>query len=232
MYKFMFIAVLCTIGLVAGGCPAPTPNPAQGDARKTVRQAPAEDEGVLLAEIDKDFSNADLHYRLGRVYHQKGKAASAEFEYERALVFDPLCFDAQAALVKLWRDSGNSAKADQETDKYIDRAGNAQNLIGLGTAFHRQGMIEQAKRCYELAIQRDPGNAIAYKQLGLYYLSKNDKTNATQMFTKSFELNPYQADVAQELGRLGITVKARVAPIPAPKAPQAGQGSKAVPAAR
>lgn len=217
MYKFMFVAVLCTVGFIVAGC-GPKPNP-PGDARSTVKMAPAEDEGILLAEINKDFSNADLHYRLGRVYHQKGKAASAEFEYERALVFDPLCFDAQAALVKLWQDSGNAAKAEQQTDAYIDRAGNAKNLIGLGAAFHRQGMFEQAKRCYELAIQRDPHNAIAYKQLGLYYLSKNDRTNATQMFTKSFELDPYQADVAKELGRLGVTVKARVAPIPAPKAP-------------
>jgi Tfp pilus assembly protein PilF len=218
MYKFVFAVVLCTIGLTAGGCKTPAPNPAQGDARKSVSLAPTEDEGVLLAEINNDFSNADLHYRLGRIYHQKGKAASAEFEYERALVFDPLCFDAQAALVKLWQDSGNAAKADQQADMYIDRAGNPKNLIGLGAAFHRQGLIEQAKRCYELAIQRDPNNALAYKQLGLYYLTKKDKASATQMFTKSFELDPYQADVAQELGRLGITVKARVAPIPAPKA--------------
>jgi Tfp pilus assembly protein PilF len=223
----MFVSVVCMIGLVVGGCPAPTPNPAQGGAGNPVKFAPAEDEGVLLAEIDKDFSNAELHYRLGRVYHQKGKAASAEFEYERALVFDPLFFDAQAALVKLWQDSGNSARAAQETDRYIDRAGNAKNLVGLGTAFQGQGMMEQAKRCFELAIQREPGNAIAYKQLGHYYLSKNDKTNATQMFTKSFELDPYQADVAKELGRLGITVKARVAPLPVEKAQPAGQGGKA-----
>jgi Tfp pilus assembly protein PilF len=219
MYKFMFVAVVCTAALFVGGCQEPAPRPPQSDARQNVKLAPVDDEGILLAEIDKDFSNADLHYRLGRVYHQKGKAASAEFEYERALVFDPLFFDAQAALVKLWQDSGNSARADQETDRYIDRAGNATNLVGLGIAFHRQGMLEPAKRCYELALRKDPNNAIAYKQLGLYYLSKNDKTNAGQMFTKSFELNPYQADVSQELGRLGVTVKARVAPLPAEKAP-------------
>lgn len=232
MYKSMFVTVLCTVGLMAGGCPAPNPNPPQSDARKVVKPALPEDEGALVAAIDKDFSNADLHYRLGRVYHQKGKAASAEFEYERALVFDPLCFDAQAALVKLWLDSGNAAKGQEQTDVYIDRAGNPTNLVGLGIAFHRQGLMDQAKRCYDLAIQRDPKNALAYKGLGLYYLSKNDRTNATQMFTRSFELDPYQADVAQELGRLGVTVKARVAPLPAPKAAEPAKGSKAAPSGR
>jgi tetratricopeptide (TPR) repeat protein len=215
MNKFTFIAMLCVAALVAGGCPSPAPKAPESDARKTVKLQPVEDEGMLLGEIEKDFSNADLHYRLGRVYQQKGQIASAEFEYERALVFDPLEFDAQAALVKMWEDTGNTAKADSEIDKYIDRAGNAKNLIGLGMAFHRQGMLEPARRCYERAIQRDPANAVAYKQLGLYYLSKNDKTNASQMFAKSFELDPYQSDVAMELGRLGVTVKARVAPIPA-----------------
>jgi Tfp pilus assembly protein PilF len=226
MHKFTFIATLSLAGLLTGGCPSQTAKPVQNDARKTVKLAPIEDEGALLGAIDRDFSNADLHCRLGRVYHQKGQAASAEFEYERALVFDPLHFDSQAALVKLWQDTGNGARAEQEVDKYIDRAGNAKNLIGLGTAFHRQGMIEPAKRCYELAIQREPSNPAAYKQLGLYYLSKNDRVNARQMFAKSFELDPYQSDVAMELGRLGITVKSRVAPLPVAQpvkpAPQTG----------
>jgi Tfp pilus assembly protein PilF len=205
------------VGSLVAGCLAPANKPVEGDARKTVKLAPVEDEGALLGAIEKDFSNADLHFRLARVYHQKGQGASAEFEYERALVFDPLHFDSQAALVKLWMDSGNSAKAEGEVDKYIDRAGNAKNLVGLGTAFHRQGLLEPAKRCYELAIQREPNNPAAYKQMGLYYLSKNDKTNAGQMFAKSFELNPYQSDVAMELGRLGVTIKSRVAPLPVAK---------------
>jgi tetratricopeptide (TPR) repeat protein len=231
MYKFIFITMLCVAGLLAAGCPATSPRPVEGDARKTVKLAPVENEGVLLGAIEKDFSNADLHFRLARVYHQKGQVASAEFEYERALVFDPLHFDSQAALVKLWMDAGNSAKAEGEIDRYIDRAGNAKDLIGLGTAFHRQGLLDPAKRCYDLAIQREPNNAAAYKQLGLYYLSKNDKTNAGQMFAKSFELNPYQSDVAMELGRLGVTVKSRVAPVPAPK-PAPSPMKKATPTTR
>jgi len=217
MYKFRFAITLFVVGLLTAGCPNQASRPVQADARKNVKLAPIEDEGTLLGEIEKDFSNADLHYRLGRVYNQKGQMASAEFEYERALVFDPLHFDAQAALVKLWQDSGNTARANQEIDRYIDRAGNAKNLIGLGTAFHRQAMLEPAKRCYDLAVQRDPQNPAAYKQLGLYYLSRNDKAAATQMFAKSFELDPYQSDVAMELGRLGVTVKSRVAPMPAPQ---------------
>jgi tetratricopeptide (TPR) repeat protein len=216
MYKFILTTMLCMVGLLTG-CVASATKPVEGDARKTVKLAPVESEGALLGAIEKDFSNADLHFRLARVYHQKGQAASAEFEYERALIFDPLHFDSQAALVKLWMDSGNNAKAESETDKYVGRAGSAKNLIGLGRAFHRQGLLESAKRCYELAIDREPGNSSAYKHMGLYYLSKNDKTNAGQMFARSFELNPYQPDVAQELGRLGVTVKSRVAPLPAAK---------------
>jgi Tfp pilus assembly protein PilF len=219
MNKFRFIVMLCLVGLLAAGCTTRTSKPAQTDARQTVKLAPLEDEGALLGAIEKDFSNPELHYRLGRIYHQRGQAASAEFEYERAIVFDPLHFDSQAAIVKLWGDTGNKMRAEQEIDRYIDRASTAKNLLGLGMAFHRQGMLEPAKRCYDLVIQRDPQNAVAYKQMGLYYLSRNDKANAGQMFAKSFELDPYQSDVAMELGRLGITVKSRVAPMPPAQAP-------------
>ena len=217
MYKSTLTITLCMVGLLLTGCRAPAQKPAESDARKAVKLAPVENEGALLAAIEKDFSNPDLHYRLARVYHQKGQAASAEFEYERALVFDPLHFDSQAALAKLWQDSGNATKAEAEIDKYIDRAGSAKNLIGLGMAFHRQAMLEPARRSYELAIQREPANPAGYKQMGLYYLDKNDRTNAGQMFARSFELDPYQSDVARELGRLGVTVKSRVAPLPTPK---------------
>ncbi|HSV26416.1 MAG TPA: tetratricopeptide repeat protein [Sedimentisphaerales bacterium] len=230
MNKFRFSMELCLVGLLVAGCAPRASVPVQRDARQTVQLPPVDDESSLLGAIQRDFSNPDLHFRLGRVYHQQGKLASAEFEYERALIFDPLHFDSQAALVKLWLDAGNNMQAEREIDKYINRAGTAQNLVDLGMAFHRQGMLDAAKRCYDLAIRRDPQSAAAHKQLGLYYLSRNDRTSAGQMFTRSFELDPYQADVAMELGRLGITVRSRVAPLPTPAQPAPDQPAPAQPA--
>ena len=45
------------------------------------------------------------------------------------------------------------------------------------------------------------------KQVGYYYLGKEDKVRAKEYFTRSFQLNANQPDVAGELGRLGVVVK-------------------------
>jgi hypothetical protein len=43
--------------------------------------------------------------------------------------------------------------------------------------------------------------------LGYYYLSKNDTVRAKEYFTRSFQLDPGQPEVAGELGRLGVEVR-------------------------
>jgi Flp pilus assembly protein TadD len=57
------------------------------------------------------------------------------------------------------------------------------------------------------AIHLAPTSAKVHKQLGYYYLSKNDKVRAEEYFKRSFNLDPVQPDVAGELGRLGVEVR-------------------------
>jgi len=52
-----------------------------------------------------------------------------------------------------------------------------------------------------------PNSAKINRQIGYYYLSKNDKNRAKDYLTRSFQLNPNQPEVAGELGRLGVGVK-------------------------
>jgi len=44
-------------------------------------------------------------------------------------------------------------------------------------------------------------------KMGYYYLSKNDKQRAKEYLARSFQINPGQWDVADELGRLGVPVR-------------------------
>ena len=57
------------------------------------------------------------------------------------------------------------------------------------------------------AIHLAPTSAKVHKQLGYYYLSKNDKVHAEEYFKRSFNLDPVQPEVAGELGRLGVEVR-------------------------
>ena len=45
------------------------------------------------------------------------------------------------------------------------------------------------------------------KQLAYYYLLKKDNAIAEMYLRKTFELDPSQAEVAGELGRLGVQVQ-------------------------
>jgi Tfp pilus assembly protein PilF len=83
----------------------------------------------------------------------------------------------------------------------------ASGSFRLGLAFQKQLLDEYAFDCYMQALHLDPTSAKVHKQLGYYYLSKNDKVRAEEHFKRSFNLDPVQPEVAGELGRLGVEVR-------------------------
>ena len=57
------------------------------------------------------------------------------------------------------------------------------------------------------ALHLEPNSAKVHKQLGYYYLAKNDKVRAEEYLKRSFQLDPVQPEVAGELGKLGVEVR-------------------------
>jgi tetratricopeptide (TPR) repeat protein len=115
---------------------------------------------------------------------------------------------AQAAMVKLFLDSGNTAKSKNYADSYIRNADNTEiQSLRLAKAFQDQQLDDYALTCYEQALKLAPNSAEANKQTAYYYLNKNEKDRAKEYFVRSFQLDPTQTDVAGELGKLGVEVK-------------------------
>ncbi len=116
--------------------------------------------------------------------------------------------EAQAAMVKVLADSGDAAKSVLSADIYMNRASSsAAGSLRLGLAFQRQGLDEYAMACYQQALHLAPNSAKVNRQIGYYYLSRNEKVRALDYLTRSFQLNPNQPEVAGELGRLGVAVE-------------------------
>jgi len=176
---------------------------------KEVGMTPAEKEKAqLLKRIDRKFENPSAHYELGRLYQADGLWSQAEHQYSIALSFDPAYRDAQAARVKMLLESGDTVKAELLADEYMRQASvSAAGSLRLALAFQKQGMDEYALACYQQALRLAPNSAKINRQIGYYYLSKNDKNRAKDYLTRSFQLNPNQPEVAGELGRLGVGVK-------------------------
>ncbi|NQT02551.1 MAG: hypothetical protein HQ580_11045 [Planctomycetes bacterium] len=174
-----------------------------------VQSAPAEQRKAdLLKTLDRKFENPQAHYELGRVYQAERQWIKAEYRYNVALSFDPALSEAQAATVKVFLESGDTAKSKTYADIYMSKAAvSASASFRLGLAFQKQLLDEYAFDCYMQALHLAPASAKVHKQLGYYYLSKNDKVRAEEYLKRSFQLDPVQPEVAGELGRLGVEVR-------------------------
>ncbi len=203
---FAFFAYI----IPSGGC---TPTTETIEVRTTrpkrLTQPTTEDKKYeLLESIAQRFDNPDAHFELGQLYQSEGLLVSAEYHYSTALRLDPVHRDAQGAMVKMKIENGDTAGAKLQADTYMREVSNSSaGSCRLGMAFQKQGLDEYALACYQQALRLDPESAEAYKQLGYYYLSKNDKVRARDYLSRSFEIKRNQPDVAHTLGQLGVEIK-------------------------
>jgi tetratricopeptide (TPR) repeat protein len=162
----------------------------------------------VLRELDRKFENPQAHFELGQIYQAEGLIQKAEYHYNVALMFDPANVQAQVAMVKLFLDGGNTAKGKNYADAYVkDVSVSPIQSLRLASAFQKEQLDDYALTCYQQALRLAPESAEVNKQIGYYYLAKNDKAKAKEYFVRSFQLDPRQPEVAGELGRLGVEVR-------------------------
>lgn len=201
--KLSIAALLLTL-LVAAGC-----NEAERSSVPAPILSSEQRKGQLLRQLERRFENPQAHYELGRIYHADGLWVKAEAQYRTAVGFDPVLWSGEAAVVRLLIDAGNASKAARSADAAIERAQifKVNALLELAKAFQEQRLDEYALKCHNRALAKAPESAAVYKTIGYYYLSKHDLAKAEMYLRQSFEIDPYQAEVAGELGRLGIIVE-------------------------
>ena len=202
--------ILIVFALLLTGCNSSGGEKTTGGQKAVeVKKTPTEkDKARLLKQIDRKFENPDAHYELGRLYQAEGLWAQALHHYEIALNFNPVHREAQAARIKVLMDGGDMTMAKLLADEYIRQASeSAEASLRLALSFQEQTLDEYAMTCYQQALRLAPSSAKINRQIGYYYLSRNNKEQALDYLTRSFQLNPNQPEVAGELGRLGVAVK-------------------------
>jgi tetratricopeptide (TPR) repeat protein len=162
----------------------------------------------LRKRIDVKYSDAEAHYEMGKLYQNDGLWERSEMEYTIAAGFDPAHWRAEAGKAKVLIEKGEKDRAGLTAEHAMNRARvSAESSLLLGKAFQKQELDEYAVACYHQALLLAPNSAALHKQIGYYYLSKNDKIRAEEYLRRSFQLNPYQSEVAGELGRMGVIVQ-------------------------
>ncbi len=206
LMAIMLVCVFCTGGCGSNGLRWPGSKP---KAVKDIEPIPIEQKKeALIKRLDKKFEDAQAHFELGQVYQSEGLWMQAEREYNFALNYDAHHRQAQAGRVKVLMMMGEKEQADVSTEFYVNHASTtAAGSLRLAMAFQEQGLDELAMRCYRQALNLAPNSAKIHRQIGFYYLAKDNKEMAKEYLTRSFQLNPYQEDVGLALGRLGVVVK-------------------------
>jgi tetratricopeptide (TPR) repeat protein len=163
---------------------------------------------TLLNKIERKYGDSESHYELGKLYYNDGLWNKSEWEFNVALGYDPVHRRAQAAMIKTLLAAGNDQKAKLMADIYMNQAGtSAEASLLLGRAFQRELLDKYALDCYQQALMLAPNSAVLHRQVGYYYLSKGDKVRAEENLRRSFQIDPYQPEVAGELGRMGVVVQ-------------------------
>lgn len=205
--SFLSRALVCSCCLMSlAGCNGQGTSVSKVDQSRSI--PPSARKAELLKELERKFENPQAHFELGQLYQAEGLLQKAEYHYNVALGFDPVNAQAQAAMVKLFLDSGDAAKGKTYADVYINQtSGSAVQSLRLAMAFQEVQLDEYALTCYQQALNLAPNSARVNKQMGYYYLSKGDKVRAKEYLVRSFQLDPNQPEVAGELGRLGVEVR-------------------------
>ncbi len=205
LHAFYSFALALLFSVLLGGCNENNQTTGINAAKNT---SPEERKAQLLKSLDRKFENPDAHFQLGQLYHAEGNFSQAQWHYHRALNFDPVYWPAKAAMVKLFNDSGDPAKAKNIADDYINKVSiSAPQSLELALAFQNEKLDRYAMLCFQQALNLAPNSPEIHKKVGYYYLNRNDKEKAKEYFIRSFQLDANQPDVAGELGRLGVEVR-------------------------
>ena len=201
----MFVAIV-VLSVLVGGCS--NKNKKENAVNKISTPTAELSKTKLRNRIERKYTDADAHYELGKLYQSDGLWEKAEAEYHIASSFDPAHWRAEAAKVKMLKEKGDIPRSKLTAEQAMNRSSiSAESSLLLGKAFQKELLDEYAILCYHQALSLAPNSAGLQKQIGYYYLSKNDLPRAEGYLRRSFQIDPYQPEVAGELGRMGVIVK-------------------------
>ncbi len=157
-----------------------------------------DDFNTALNHVPPEMKNYNLaksiiYQNRGNVYYHKGDGNKAIADYERSIALNDGDYVSRCNLAAVYKRTGYYYKA---LDLYTEALKNADNNIWQAKIYLWRGEVnellkqrENAKREYELAIQKDEKYADAYKFLGTVYSYEGDYDRAIKYLSKAVELD-------------------------------------------
>ena len=210
MRKILLLTVMFTLSVSFIGCDGFNK---KDDTKMINESAVVNQTTELLEKIDRNYTDWQAHYELGGIYKANGLYEKAYHEFNVANGFAPVNRNIQAAMVKSQILMGKESKGIVTAEGFINQTReHAEESLLLGRAFQKEDLDSLALNCYQNSLRLAPESPALHKQMGYYYLKNNNKSRAEEYFRKSFQLDPYQVDVSEQLGKMGVIVKVPTEP--------------------
>src|SRR5712691_8192967 len=128
-------------------------------------------------------NSVELHIGVGYAHHAREEFAWARHSFEEALVLDPDHEDALAGLGETLLKFGQTAGALKSFRRILELGyqDDVELMLQAGRALFRDGLVEEAKEFFDMAVQQVPDNAEAVAMVGYaeHRLGKEDASIAT-----------------------------------------------------
>jgi Flp pilus assembly protein TadD len=223
------LAKLRALGYLAGGesthapsggptpTPAPTAIPGRMEARRlhnlALSRAASGDlagaEEAFRAAIAADASYPPTHYAYAHLLRKLGRYDEADRELWAAV--DAGLGDPAGSIVRVAEEYHATGQADRAgtllakaSARYPD---NEPIWLDLGTIAGEQRDFKLARDCLERAVALAPGDPYAYRNLAAAKLAVGDVEGGRRALTRALELDPGNAQVKEQLERLGGPVR-------------------------
>ena len=156
------------------------------DALRAGRAQEAAD--VYRTIIHKRPDTEDAYRKLALVEWRAGRAADAIATLELALKNGVTQSEVRIRLGQYLAEAGQPAKA---IDLLEDTAGDDPDALNaLGNAYTMAGRLNEALAVFQRLIAADPGNALAWENLGMTQLQARDARHAETSLRRAIALDP------------------------------------------
>jgi tetratricopeptide (TPR) repeat protein len=154
--------------------------------------------GLYQAIIAKRPDTEDAYRKLALVYWRSDRPRLAIETLEAALRNGVTQSEVRIKLGQYLAESGQAAKAIALLER--DTGSDPDALIALGNAYVVAGRNADAIRIFSRLLELDPGNALAYQNLGTAQLQQKDYKTAEASLRRAVQLDPSLAGAYTALG--------------------------------
>jgi Flp pilus assembly protein TadD len=151
------------------------------------------------------YPNAvELHVGVGYARLARDEFAWARRAFEEALVLDPEHEDALAGLGEVLLRFGQRPQGIKAFRRILELgySDDIELMLQVGRALFREGLMEEAKEFFEVAVQQTPENAEAVAMVGYAEHRLGDDTSAIATLRKALQLDPGHSEARIYLGNI------------------------------